>query len=62
VFCVIATIGVATPVVIVFATGERSTELLGRLKTWMSQNSGVIMAVILLIIGVKLIGDAIAGL
>lgn len=62
VFCVIATIGVATPIVIVFVTGERSTELLGRLKAWMSQNSGVIMAVILLIIGVKLIGDAIAGL
>ena len=62
VFCVIATIGVATPVVIVFATGDRSAELLDRLKTWMSQNSGVIMAVILLMIGVKLVGDGIAGL
>jgi len=62
VFCVVATIGVATPVVIVFATGDRSAELLDRLKTWMSRNSGVIMAVILLIIGVKLLGDAISGL
>ena len=62
VFCVIASIGVATPVVIVFATGDRSAELLGRLKTWMSQNSSVIMAVILLLIGAKLLGDGIAGL
>jgi len=62
VFCVIATIGVATPVVIVFATGDRSPELLDRLKTWMAHNSGVIMAVILLLIGAKLLGDGIAGL
>ena len=62
VFTVIATIGVATPVVIVFVMGDRSTEPLGRLKTWMARYSGVIMAVILLLIGVKLLGDAIAGL
>jgi threonine/homoserine/homoserine lactone efflux protein len=62
VFSIIATIGVATPVVIVFATGERSAELLDGLKTWMARNSGVIMTVILLIIGAKLLGDGIAGL
>ncbi len=62
VFCVIATIGVATPVVIVFATGDRSTELLNRLKSWMAQHNAVIMTVILLLIGTKLIGDGIAGL
>ena len=32
-----------------------------RLKSWLAQNNGVIMAVLLLIIGAKLIGDAIAG-
>jgi threonine/homoserine/homoserine lactone efflux protein len=62
VFCVIATIGIATPVVIVFATGDRSAELLDRLKTWMARNNGVIMAVILLLIGAKLLGDGLAGL
>jgi hypothetical protein len=30
-------------------------------KTWMGHNNTVIMAVLLLLIGVKLIGDAIAG-
>ena len=61
-FRVIASIGLATPVVIVFAAGDRSAELLGRLKTWMSQNNSVIMAVILLLIGAKLLGDGIGGL
>jgi threonine/homoserine/homoserine lactone efflux protein len=62
IFTLIAIIGVATPVVISFAMGDRSDELLGRLRKWMAHNSGVIMAVIVLLIGVKLIGDGIAGL
>jgi threonine/homoserine/homoserine lactone efflux protein len=61
VFVLIATIGVGAPVVIYFALGDRSRDLLDRLKTWMGENNAVIMAVLLLIIGVKLIGDAIAG-
>jgi threonine/homoserine/homoserine lactone efflux protein len=62
IFTLIAIVGVATPVVISFAMGDRSEELLQRLRTWMAHNSGVIMAVILLLIGVKLLGDGIAGL
>jgi threonine/homoserine/homoserine lactone efflux protein len=62
VFTVIASISVAAPVLTYFALGERSAEPLGRLKTWMTQNNAVIMAVLLLVIGVKLIGDSIAGL
>jgi threonine/homoserine/homoserine lactone efflux protein len=62
IFTLIAIIGVATPVVISFAMGDRSEELLQRLRKWMAHNSGVIMAVILLLIGVKLLGDGIAGL
>ena len=61
VFIVVATIGVATPVVIAIAMGDRSREVLDRLKNWMAQNNAVIMAVLLLVIGVKLIGDAISG-
>jgi threonine/homoserine/homoserine lactone efflux protein len=62
IFTLIAIVGVATPVVISFAMGDRSEELLQRLRTCMAHNSGVIMAVILLLIGVKLLGDGIAGL
>ena len=46
---------------IYFALGDRSGPILDRLKEWMAHNNAVIMAVICLIIGVKLIGDAIAG-
>lgn len=54
-------LGVAIPVVMSFALGEPSGPLLGRLKDWMARNNAVIMAVLLLVIGVELIGDAIAG-
>jgi hypothetical protein len=62
VFAVIATIGVGAPVVIYFAMGERSQELLSKLKNWMGQHNAVIMSVLCLIIGAKLIGDAISAL
>ena len=62
VFTLIASLGVATPIIIFFAVPDRSAELLGRLKTWMADNNAVIMAVILVVIGAKLIGDAISGL
>ena len=49
------------PVVIYFVLGDRAAPILERLKSWLAENNGVIMAVLLLIIGAKLIGDAIAG-
>jgi len=62
VFALIASIGVAAPVVIFFALGDRAPALLERMKTWMGQNNAVIMAILCLIIGVKLIGQAFGGL
>jgi hypothetical protein len=62
VFALIGTVGVAAPVVILFALGPRSHEILDRLKGWMGRNNAVIMAVLFLVIGAKLIGDAIGGL
>ena len=62
VFAVIGAIGVAVPVVIYFAMGERSADLLAKLKDWMGQHNAVIMTVLCLIIGVKLIGDSISAL
>jgi Sap, sulfolipid-1-addressing protein len=61
VFAVIATLGVAAPVVMFFALGDRSGRILAGLRDWMAQHNAVIMAVLCLIIGVKLIGDAISG-
>ncbi len=62
VFAIIATIGVATPVVIFFALGDRAGALLDRMKAWMGQNNAVIMSILCVVIGVKLIGQALGGL
>ncbi len=61
VFVLIASIGVVAPVVISVVLGDRSRELLERVKTWFVFNNAVILSVLLLVIGAKLIGDAIAG-
>jgi threonine/homoserine/homoserine lactone efflux protein len=62
VFVLIGTVGVAVPVVIYFAMGDRAGPFLERLKTWMARNNAVIMTVLLLVIGAKVLGDAIGGL
>ncbi len=62
VFALIATIGVAAPVIIYFALGDRAPAILDGMKAWMGQNNAVIMAILCLIIGVKLIGQGLAAL
>jgi hypothetical protein len=62
VFTVIATIGVAVPLCIYLFLGTRAAAILERLKTWMATNNTAVMAVLLLVIGVKLLGDAIGGI
>ena len=62
IFALIGTLGVGIPVAIYFALGDRSASVLRGLKDWMGKNNAVIMAVLCLVIGVKLIGDAIGGL
>jgi threonine/homoserine/homoserine lactone efflux protein len=62
VFVVIGTLGPAIPVAIYVVLGERSKKPLDRLNSWMAANNAVIMAVLMLVIGVKLVGDGIAGL
>ena len=60
-FIVVASLGVATPVVLSAVLGERSREPLDRISGWMTANNTAVMAVLLLVIGVMLIGDAISG-
>ena len=62
IFVVLGTVGPAIPVAIHLVLGERSKKLLDGLNSWMAANNAAIMAVIMLIIGVKLVGDGIAGL
>jgi hypothetical protein len=61
VFVVVASIGVALPVAVALVMGARSRQLLDNLKDWLAGNNATIMAVLMTVIGSKLIGDAISG-
>lgn len=62
VFAIVASIGVATPLVIYLALGDRADAVLRNLRTWLVHNNTVIMAVLLLVLGAKMVGDGISGL
>ena len=61
VFVLLASAGVVVPLLLSLALGDSSRELLDALKGWMAANNAVIMAVLFLLIGAKLIGDAVSG-
>jgi threonine/homoserine/homoserine lactone efflux protein len=61
IFSAIATLGVAIPVVIYFAMGEKAGPILEDVKTWLAHHNAAIMAVIFLVIGAKILGQGIAG-
>jgi threonine/homoserine/homoserine lactone efflux protein len=62
VFTLIASVGVAVPIVVYLSMGEAAAHILDELKAWMTANNAVIMAVLLLILGAKMLGDGIATL
>ncbi|HEY3758650.1 MAG TPA: GAP family protein [Solirubrobacteraceae bacterium] len=62
VFVLLGTIGPAIPVAIYFLLRERAAAVLEGMRGWMARENATIMAVLCLVIGAKLIGDAISGL
>jgi hypothetical protein len=62
VFILVGSLSILTPVGIYFGLGAKAAVILEELKTWMAAHNAAIMAVLLLVLGVKLIGDAIGGL
>jgi Sap, sulfolipid-1-addressing protein len=62
VFALVGTLGVGIPVGMYFVLGPRADKRLSGLKDWMGTHNAVIMSVLCLVIGAKLIGDAISGL
>jgi hypothetical protein len=62
VFTLLASVGVGAPVVLTFVLGDRAADPLERLKTWLIRHAAVILGVILLLLGAKLIGEAITSL
>lgn len=61
-FTAIATIGVAVPVIMFFAMGERSRPALDRLKAWMVAHNALIMTIICAAIGALLIAEGVGEL
>lgn len=61
-FAFIASVGVLSPLALAVILQERSHRMLAGLRIWMATNSAVIMTVLFVLIGAKLIGDAITGL
>ncbi len=62
IFTLLASVGVAAPLVIYFVMGDRAAAILDGVKTWLARSNTAVMAVLCLVIGVKLIGDAISSL
>jgi len=62
VFVLIASAGVLLPLIAALALGDGSRAPLEAVRGWMVRSNAAIMTVLLLLIGAKLIGDAIAGL
>ncbi len=62
VFVLLGTLGPAIPVAISFLMGDRATQVLASLRAWMARENTVIMGVLCLVIGAKIIGDAIGTL
>jgi threonine/homoserine/homoserine lactone efflux protein len=62
VFVALATLGPGIPVGIFFLMRDRAADILESLRGWMARENTTIMAVLCLIIGAKLIGDAISAL
>jgi hypothetical protein len=62
VFIIVGSLSILAPVVIYFAMGAKAAVILDELKTWMAAHNAAIMSVLLLVLGAKLIGDAVAGL
>ncbi len=61
VFILVGSLTILTPVAIYFLMGSKAKEILDELKGFMSAHNAAIMTVLLLVLGVKLIGDSIAG-
>jgi threonine/homoserine/homoserine lactone efflux protein len=62
VFVLLGSLGVGVPLAIYFLMGDRATTVLGGLRGWMVRENATIVSVICVIIGAKLIGDAITAL
>ena len=62
VFAVIATLGVAAPIAVVWLGGDRAQSILNDWKQWLSDNNAAIMFVLFLYLGLHTLGKGLGGL
>lgn len=62
VFVVVGSLGVAAPAIVRRVLGDRSPDVLDVADRWMTANSAIIMSAVLLVLGVALIANGVAGL
>jgi threonine/homoserine/homoserine lactone efflux protein len=62
VFVAIASVTILVPVIAYFAMGSKADAVLGSWRTWLEHNNNTVMAVVLVVFGIKLIGDGISVL
>ena len=60
VFVLIASLGIAIPVLLNLILGARAEHTLTEMKDWLIDNNATVMAVLLVIIGAKVLGDGIS--
>ncbi len=62
IYVIIASLGVAAPILAVLVLGERSQVVLDSWKSWLDRNNAAMMAVIYLLFGMILVGKGIGGI
>ena len=62
VFVLVASVSVAVPVVWYLLAQESASKTLDTWKTWLTANNALVMAILLLVLGVKLFGQGLGGL
>jgi threonine/homoserine/homoserine lactone efflux protein len=62
IYTLVASLGVAVPIVAALALGDRAQSVLSAWRSWLNRNNGTVMAVIYLFFGVILLGKGVAGL
>jgi len=61
-FVLLGTLGPGVPLAIYLGLGARSQRILERLRGWMAAHNTAIMCVLLVVIGLKLLGDGISAI
>jgi hypothetical protein len=62
VFVLLARISVAAPVLYYLIAGQSAEKMLNDWKAWLTANNATVTFVLLLVLGVKLVGDGLGGL